>query len=147
MTTRVLKGNARLFLEACKAKPNAKVGQALGPLGVNMMEICRSFNAQSEQMGYKPEIPLRVFISAYEDRSYDLHIKGPSTSYFLFKAGKIQKGTGKAGREWVGEVDVRQIYEIAKIKLRDPGMENQTLEGVCKSIASSCYSMGLKVVS
>jgi large subunit ribosomal protein L11 len=146
MTTRVLKGNARLFLESCKAKPNAKVGQALGPLGVNMMEICRSFNAQSEQLGYKPDVPLRVFVAAYEDRSYDLKIKGPSTSHFLFKAGKIEKGTGKAGREYVGEVDARQIYEIAKIKIKDQGMENQTLEGVCKSIASSCASIGLKVV-
>jgi large subunit ribosomal protein L11 len=146
--SRALKGNARLYLDSCKAKPGPKVGQALGPLGLNMMEVCRSFNALTTQAGFRPDIPLRVYVSAYEDRTFDMKFKSPSTTYFFFKCAGIEKGSGNPGTDFVGKIDLRQIYHIALTKQKiDPELQKISLKGVCKSLVGSAHSMGLDVIN
>lgn len=145
MSTKAIKGKAKLIMQAGVAKPNPQMGQALGPLGLNMMQLCKAFNEQSLKT-YRSEVPLRVRVTAYEDRTYDMSVKAPPTSYLLKKAAGVEKGIDQPGRGVIGEIDARQIYWIAMIKKRDPGMENRSLEGLCKSIAGTARCIGLNIV-
>lgn len=109
----MLKARIRLLVYAGNAKPNPKMGQALGPLGINMAAFCKDFNALTTQ--YNPDVLLRVKLNAYTDRTYKYIIKPPPTTWFIKKA--IGKGTF-SGNKIVrsGRLDIKYVYEIAKIK-------------------------------
>lgn len=145
MAEKIYKGIARLFLEAGIAKPSPKVGQAVGPLGLNMNDLCKTFNEQTKKY-WKEGIPLTVLVTAYEGRTYDLRIRSPTTSYFLKLAAGIEKGSAAPGKTVAGKVDVRQIYEIAKIKQAEPHLKDVPLKNLCYSIIGSARSMGLEVI-
>ena len=139
------KANVRIYCLAGNAKPSPKIGQALGPLGINMMQFCKEFNDRTGD--YNGDVPMRVILKAYVDRSFKFVVKPPPTSYFIKKALGQAKGGDKPGHESAGRVSVKYIYEIAKIKQEvDPDLAEHDLEGICRMIMGSCKSMGIEVV-
>jgi len=139
-----IKGTARLLVEAGAAKPSPKLGQALGPLGVNMMEFCKDFNGKTGSL--KGGCVMRVKLIAFEDRTFNYAICPPPTTWFLKKAAGVTKGAAMPGHSLVGAVSVKALFEIAKIKKEhDPTFEATTLEAVTKTVAASARSMGLQL--
>jgi large subunit ribosomal protein L11 len=140
-----VKGVVRLIVGAGAAKPSPAIGQALGPLGVNMMEFCKQFNAKTEHL--KAETPTPVVLTAFQDRTFDFMLKTPPVSWFLKRAAGIEKGAAQAGNETVATITVKHAYEIAKIKQTDAHLKHLPLRGLTKSVISSARSMGVKVVN
>jgi large subunit ribosomal protein L11 len=139
-----VKGIVRLRVLAGKASPSPAIGQALGPLGVNMMEFCRAFNDRTQK--HIENTPLPVVLTAFADRTFQFDIKTPPTSWFLKKAAGIKSGSATPGQQEVGQVNLRQIYEIAKVKQVDENVNYIELQSICKNIIGSAKSMGIKVV-
>ncbi|RHZ29505.1 hypothetical protein DYB26_010553 [Aphanomyces astaci] len=139
-----VKGVVRLRVLAGKAAPSPAIGQALGPLGVNMMEFCKSFNERTAQ--FIPGTPIPVQLTAMNDRTFTYATKTPPTTWFLKKAAQITSGSDLTGQKEVGTVSLRHIYEIAKVKQQDELLDFIDLQSLCKSIIGSAQSIGLKVV-
>jgi len=131
----------RLQLPAGKATPAPPVGTALGPKGVNIMEFCKRFNAQTAD---KAGMLLPVVITVYEDRSFTFIVKTPPASFLLKRAAGIEKGSSEPGRKIVGKVTRKQIEEIAKIKM--PDLNANSLEAAMRIIEGTAKSMGIEVV-
>lgn len=131
----------RLQLPAGKATPAPPVGTALGPKGVNIMEFCKRFNAQTAD---KAGMLLPVVITVYEDRSFTFIVKTPPASFLLKRAAGIEKGSSEAGRKIIGKVTRKQIEEIAKIKM--PDLNANSLEAAMRIIEGTAKSMGIEVV-
>jgi|TARA_B110000091_G_scaffold72895_1_gene80349 large subunit ribosomal protein L11 len=144
MATAAIKGIARLRVLSGQAQPSPTIGQALGPLGVNMVEFCKKFNEHTKKL--TPGMPTPVMLTAFEDRTYDFKTKTPPTTWLLKQVSGVEKGTTAPGKELVGEVSSKQIYEIAKIKVQDEHLSDISLESLCKSIKATATSMGLKTV-
>lgn len=140
----VVKGVVRLRVAAGKASPSPAIGQALGPLGVNMMEFCRAFNERTAK--HIDNIPIPVVLTAFADRTFKFDIKTPPTSWFLKRAAGITAGSPTPGQAVSGSVHLRQVYEIAKIKAGDDNVSYIDLPSICKNIIGSAKSMGIKVV-
>ena len=134
-------GYIKLQVPAGKANPSPPIGPALGQRGLNIMEFCKAFNAQTQ--GIEPGLPLPVVITAYADKSFTFIIKSPPATVLLKKAAKIEKGSGKPHLDKVGKVTRAQLEEIAKIKTKD--LTAAGLEAAVKTIAGSARSMGLTV--
>ena len=135
-------GYIKLQVPAGSANPSPPIGPALGQRGLNIMEFCKAFNAQTGQL--EKGMPIPVVITAYADRSFTFVMKSPPVSYFLKQAAKVQKGsqtTGKTGP--VGKVSAAQLREIAEKKMAD--LNCSTVEAAVAMIAGSARSMGLKV--
>jgi large subunit ribosomal protein L11 len=131
----------KLQVPAGKANPAPPVGPALGQHGVNIMEFCKQFNAQTApQMG--DIVP--VEIAVYQDRSFDFICKSPPAASLLKKAAGIEVASGEAGRMFVGEVTWDQVREIARKKTED--LNARDLDAAANIIAGTARSMGLKVV-
>jgi large subunit ribosomal protein L11 len=126
---------------AGKANPSPPVGPALGQHGVNIMEFCKAFNAQTQ--GMEVGIPVPVVISVYNDRSFTFIMKTPPATVLLKKAAGIEKGSGTPNTNKVGKVTRKQLEEIAKVKARD--LNAADLDAAVKIIAGSARSMGLEV--
>ena len=135
-------GYIKLEVPAGKANPSPPIGPALGQRGLNIMEFCKSFNAQTQNL--EPGMPIPVVITAYADRSFTFITKTPPNSYFLMKAAGIQKGITTPGKGTVGKVTMKQVREIAEKKMKD--LNAKDLEGAARMIAGSARSMGLEVV-
>ena len=131
----------KLQVPAAKANPSPPVGPALGQHGVNIMEFCKAFNAQTQ--GMEVGIPVPVVISVYNDRSFTFIMKTPPATVLLKKAAGIEKGSGTPNTAKVGKVTRKQLEEIAKIKARD--LNAADLDAAVKIIAGSARSMGLDV--
>ena len=131
----------KLQINAGAATPAPPVGPALGQHGVNIMEFCKTFNAQTQ--GMEVGIPVPVVISVYNDRSFTFIMKTPPATVLLKKAAGIEKGSGTPNTNKVGKVTRKQLEEIAKIKQRD--LNSADLEAAVKIIAGSARSMGLDV--
>ena len=134
-------GFIKLQVPAGKANPSPPIGPALGQRGLNIMEFCKAFNAQTQS--YEPGLKLPVVITAYADKSFTFVLKSPPATVLLKKAAKIEKGSGKAHIEKVGTVTRAQLEEIAKTKIKDLTAAN--LDAAVKTIAGSARSMGLVV--
>jgi large subunit ribosomal protein L11 len=134
-------GFIKLQIPAGKANPSPPVGPALGQRGLNIMEFCKAFNAQTQ--GIEPGLKLPVVITAYADKSFTFVLKSPPATVLLKKAAKIDKGSGKAHLEKVGKVTREQLEEIAKTKTKD--LTAADLDAAVKTIAGSARSMGLIV--
>ncbi len=142
--TRMYKGIAKLILYAGNAKPSPKMGQALGPLGLNMMQVCKEFNEKTAV--YRDDVPLRMVLKAYTDRTYTFVVKPPPTSWFIKRCAMVPVGTGEARRYYVGVIGAKYIYEIAKMKIAmDPDFKRQNVLGVCKMIIAQAGNMGFQV--
>jgi large subunit ribosomal protein L11 len=131
----------KLQVPAGKANPAPPVGPALGQHGVNIMEFCKAFNAQTQ--GMEVGLPVPVVISVYNDRSFTFVMKTTPATVLLKKAAGIEKGSGTPNTNKVGKVTRKQLEEIAKIKQRD--LNSADLEAAVKIIAGSARSMGLEV--
>jgi large subunit ribosomal protein L11 len=141
---KMYKGIAKLIAYAGNAKPNPKMGQALGPLGLNMMQICKEFNERTSH--FRTDMPMRIVLKAYTDRSYNFVVKPPPTSWFLKRCAMIPIGSPTAGRRYLTHVGVKYIYEIAKIKKElDPDLKNCNLYGICLMIMAQADNMGLEI--
>ena len=139
------KARVRIYCMAGSAKPSPKIGQALGPLGINMMQFCKEFNDRTQE--FNTDVPMRVILKAYVDRSFKFTVKPPPTSYFIKKAAGMKKGSATPGHDSAGRVSVKYIYEIAKIKQKvDPDLADHDIEGICWMILGTCKSMGVDVV-
>ena len=134
-------GYIKLQVPAGKANPAPPIGPALGQHGVNIMEFCKAFNAQTQKM--EPGLPLPVVITAYADKSFTFIIKTPPAADLLKKAAGIPKGSGKPNREKVGTISKAKIEEIAKTKLQD--LNTTSLESAIRTIEGTARQMGLTV--
>ncbi len=131
----------KLQVPAGKANPAPPVGPALGQHGVNIMEFCKSFNAQTQKMG---ETIIPVIITVYADRSFTFITKTPPAGELLKKAAGIIKGSGVPNKDKVGKVTRTQVREIAQQKL--PDLNTIDVEAAMRTIEGSARSMGLEVV-
>ena len=136
-------GYVKLQVPAGKANPAPPIGTVLGPRGINIMEFCKAFNAQTQKMD--PGTPIPVVITIFSDKSFVFDMKNPPNTYFLKKAAGIEKGIATTGRgSFVGKITRAQIEEIAKKKMSD--LNANDLEAACRMLIGSARSMGIQVV-
>ena len=131
----------KLQISGGEAKPSPPVGPALGQHGVNIMEFCKAFNAQTQNQA---GVIIPVLITIYQDRSFSFVLKTPPASYLLRKMAKIEKGSSEPNRDKVAKVTRAQVEEIAQQKMQD--LNAKDLEGAVKIIMGSARSMGIDVV-
>jgi large subunit ribosomal protein L11 len=135
-------GFIKLQVPAGKANPSPPIGPALGQRGLNIMEFCKTFNAQTQNM--EQGMPVPVVITAYADRTFTFITKTPPVSYFLKKAASVEKGSKTPGKDdKVGSVTMAQVREIAAKKMQD--LNANDIEAAAKMIVGSARSMGLDV--
>ena len=135
-------GYVKLQIPAGKANPSPPVGPALGQRGLNIMEFCKAFNAQTQNLERNAPIP--VVITVYADRSFSFEMKTPPASILLKKAAKIESGSGEPNKTKVGKVTKKQVREIAEQKL--PDLNTTSIESAMRSVAGTARSMGLEVI-
>ncbi|MGB5098933.1 MAG: 50S ribosomal protein L11 [Porticoccaceae bacterium] len=131
----------KLQVKAGQANPSPPVGPALGQRGVNIMEFCKAFNAQTQ--GIEPGLPIPVVISVYSDRSFTFVMKTPPASVLLRKAVGISKGSPRPNTEKVGKVTRAQLEDVARQKM--PDLTATDLDAAVRTIAGSARSAGLEV--
>lgn len=131
----------KLQVPAQSANPSPPVGPALGQHGVNIMEFCKAFNAQTQQI--EKDMPVPVVITVYSDKSFTFIMKTPPAAILLKKAAGLQKGSGRPNTEKVGTVTRAQLEEIVKIK--DADLTAADMDAAVRTIAGSARSMGLNV--
>jgi large subunit ribosomal protein L11 len=131
----------KLQVAAGKANPSPPVGPALGQHGVNIMDFCKQFNAQTQQM--EPGLPIPVVITVYSDRSFTFIMKTPPASVLLRKAAKIDKGSSVPNKNKVAKLTREQVEEIARIKM--PDLTASDLDAAVRTIAGTARSSGIDV--
>ena len=136
-----IEGYIKLQVAAGKANPSPPVGPALGQRGVNIMEFCKAFNAQTQDM--EPGLPIPTVITVYSDRSFTFITKTPPAPVLLLKAAGIKSGSGRPNTEKVGTVTREQLEEIAKTK--EPDLTAADMDAAVRTIAGTARSMGLNV--
>jgi len=135
-----VQGYIKLQIPAGQANPSPPVGPALGQQGVNIMEFCKAFNAQTQ--GLEKGLPTPVVITVYSDRSFTFILKTPPASVLLRKALGIEKGSGTPNTQKVGKVTRAQLEAIAKTKM--PDLTAADLDAAVRTIAGSARSMGVE---
>ena len=138
--------HVKLRVPAGTARPGPAIGQALGPLGINMAEFCKQFNDKSEQL-YEKDTPVSVRLSAMSDRTFSFNIRSPPTSYLIKQACGITKGPNSpnASENPAGFITPEAVYEIAKIKQKDDMRWHIPLDSVARSVIGTARSMGVQV--
>jgi large subunit ribosomal protein L11 len=134
-------GQIKLQIPGGQANPAPPVGPALGQRGVNIMEFCKAFNAKTQD---QKGTVIPVIITVYSDRSFTFITKTPPASVLLFKAAKIEKGSGEPNKTKVGKVTKKQVEEIAKLKM--PDLNAGSVEAAMRTISGTARSAGLTVV-
>ena len=131
----------KLQLNAGKANPSPPIGPALGQRGLNIMEFCKAFNAQTQ--GVEPGLPIPVVITAFADKSFTFVMKTPPASILIKKAAKIDKGSARPHTDKVCKITRAQAEEIAKTKM--PDLTAADMDAAVRTIAGSAHSMGITV--
>src|SRR5437763_636496 len=134
-------GYVKLQVPAGAANPSPPIGPALGQRGLNTMEFCKAFNAQTQKM--EKGTPIPVVITTYQDRSFTFEMSTPPVSYFIKKAAKLESGAKTPGREKAGAVTKAQVREIAEQKMKDLNCDN--IEAAMRMVEGSARSMGIEV--
>jgi large subunit ribosomal protein L11 len=134
-------GYVKLQVPAGQANPSPPIGPALGQQGVNIMEFCKQFNAQTQQV--EKGLPIPVVITVYSDRSFTFVMKTPPASVLIRKAIGIEKGSGTPNTAKVGKISRKQLEDIAKTKT--PDLTAADLDAAVRTIAGSARSMGVDV--
>ena len=134
-------GYLKLQVPAGAANPSPPIGPALGQRGLNIMEFCKAFNAQTQKLEKGSPIP--VVITIFADRSFTFELKTPPMSYFIKKAAKIESGAKAPGRDKAGSISKAQVKEIAEQKMKD--LNSDTIEAAMKMVEGSARSMGVEV--
>ena len=140
MAKKEVVAQVKLVIPAGKANPAPPVGPALGPHGINIMEFCKQFNAQTQNMG---DTLLPAVLSIYNDRSFTFILKTPPASEVIKKAAGVVKGSGVPNKDKVGTITSAQVEEIAKTKL--PDLNTTSLESAVNIIKGTARSMGVEV--
>jgi large subunit ribosomal protein L11 len=135
-------GYIKLEVPAGKANPSPPIGPALGQRGLNIMEFCKAFNAQTQNM--EVGMPIPVVITAYGDRTFSFVTKTPPVSFFLKKAAGIESGSKTPGLGSAGKVTMTQVKDIASKKM--PDLNCTDIEAAARMVAGTARSMGLEVV-
>lgn len=136
-----ISGYVKLQVPAGQANPSPPIGPALGQAGLNIMEFCKAFNAQTQNM--EQGMPIPVVITAYADRTFSFITKTPPASFFLRKAAKVAKGSGEPNKKKVGKVTMAQVREIAEAKMVD--LNANDIDAAALMIVGSARSMGIEV--
>ena len=134
-------GYLKLQVPAGAANPSPPIGPALGQRGLNIMEFCKAFNAQTQKE--EKNTPIPVIITIYADRSFTFEMKTPPASYFLKKAAKLDGGSKAPGRDVAGSVTRDQVRKIAEAKMKD--LNANDIEMAMRLIEGSARSMGIEV--
>jgi large subunit ribosomal protein L11 len=134
-------GYIKLQVPAGAANPSPPIGPALGQQGVNIMEFCKQFNAQTQKM--EKGLPIPTIITVYSDRSFTFVMKTPPAAVLIRKAIGIEKGSGTPNTAKVGKISRKQLEEIAKVK--QPDLTAADLDAAVRTIAGSARSMGVDV--
>jgi large subunit ribosomal protein L11 len=136
-----VQGYIKLQVPAASANPSPPIGPALGQQGVNIMEFCKQFNAQTQKL--EKGLPIPVVITVYSDRSFTFIMKTPPAAVLIRKAIGIEKGSGTPNTAKVGKISRKQLEEVAKMK--QPDLTAADLEAAVRTIAGSARSMGVDV--
>ena len=131
----------KLQVAAGQANPSPPVGPALGQRGLNIMEFCKAFNAQTQQM--EKGMPIPVVITIYGDRSFAFELRTPPVAYFIKKAAGLESGAKAPGRDKIGSITKAQVREIAEKKMKD--LNSDTIEAAMRMVEGSARSMGIEV--
>lgn len=134
-------GQIKLQVPAGKANPTPPIGPALGQRQLNIMEFCKAFNERTKSI--EAGTPIPVVITYYADKKFVFETKTPPNTFYLKKAAGLDKGSKTPGRSTAGKITMDQIREIAQLKIQDTNAND--LDAVCKMLAGSARSMGLKV--
>jgi len=134
-------GYIKLQVPAGKANPSPPIGPALGQRGLNIMEFCKAFNAQTQSL--EAGLPVPVVITAYQDKSFTFVLKTPPATVLIKKAAKLDKGSARPHTDKVGKITRAQAEEIAKAKM--PDLTAADLDAAVRTIAGSARSMGVTV--
>jgi large subunit ribosomal protein L11 len=134
-------GYIKLQVPAGSANPSPPIGPALGQRGLAIMEFCKQFNAQTQNMEKGSPIP--VVITVFADRSFTFEMRTPPVSYFIKKAAKVESGSKTPGRDPAGSVTKEQVKEIAERKMKD--LNCDTLDAAMRMVEGSARSMGVEV--
>jgi len=134
-------GYLKLQVPAGSANPSPPIGPALGQRGLNIMEFCKAFNAQTQKL--EKGAPIPVVITIFADRSFTFEMRTPPVSFFLKKAAKLESGAKMPGRDKAGEVTKAQVKEIAEQKMKD--LNCDTVEAAMRMVEGSARSMGIEV--
>ena len=134
-------GQLKLQVKAGSATPSPPIGPALGQRGINIMEFCKAFNAQTQEMEKGSPVP--VVITYYVDKSFTFVMKTPPVSYFLKKAANIQSGSKEPGKTGAGSVSRDKVREIAQAKMKD--LNANDVDAAMRMVEGSARSMGLEV--
>lgn len=134
-------GYIKLQVPAGKANPSPPIGPALGQRGLNIMEFCKAFNAQTQKL--EPGLPIPVVITAFADKSFTFIMKTPPATVLIMKAAKVDKGSPKPHADKVGKLTRAQAEEIARMKT--PDLTAADLDAAVRTIAGSARSMGITV--
>ncbi|CAK7267243.1 mitochondrial 54S ribosomal protein YmL19 [Sporothrix epigloea] len=142
----------KLIVGAGQASPSPPVGPALGSKGIKSMDFCKEFNSRTAHI--VPGTPLPVRVTIRPDRSFHFDVRSPHTSWLLLNTAAVEPGKGgkrrgasNAGKETVGTVSLKHVYEIAKIKQSEQRLSGLSLESLCRSIIYQAKSMGVAVVA
>jgi large subunit ribosomal protein L11 len=136
-----VQGYVKLQVPAGSANPSPPIGPALGQQGVNIMEFCKQFNAQTQKL--EKGLPIPVIITVYSDRSFTFIMKTPPASVLIRKSLGIEKGSGAPNTNKVGKITRKQLEEVAKTKT--PDLTAADLEAAVRTIAGTARSMGVDV--
>ena len=136
-----IEGYIKLHVPAGAANPSPPIGPALGQRGLNIMDFCKAFNAQTQDL--ENGVPIPTVITVYADKSFSFTMSSPPVSHFLKTAARIEKGSAEPGREPVGRVSARQVREIAEKKMVD--LNANDIDAAYRMVAGSARSMGIEV--
>lgn len=134
----------KLIVGAGQAAPAPPVGPALGSKGVKAIDFCKEFNARTAN--YQPGTPIPVLLTVKPDRSFTFEMKSPPTSWLLFKAANVSKGLSKPFHEKVGQISLKHVYEIAKIKKTDERHRDVEMQAICSAVISTAEAVGIEIV-
>lgn len=140
MAKKEVTAQVKLLIPAGKANPAPPVGPALGPHGINIMEFCKQFNAQTQSMG---DTLVPAVLSVYKDRSFSFILKTPPASELIKKAAGISKGSSVPNKEKVGALTGSQVAEIAKMKM--PDLNTESMDSAVNIIKGTARSMGVEI--
>lgn len=134
-------GYLKLQVPAGSATPSPPIGPALGQRGLNIMEFCKAFNAQSQEI--EKGAPVPVVITIFADKSFTFVMKMPPVSYMIKQAAKLKSGSKKPGHDIAATISPKQVREIAEAKMKD--LNADTVEAAMLQVAGSARSMGIEV--
>ncbi|KAI9832225.1 MAG: hypothetical protein M1826_002229 [Phylliscum demangeonii] len=143
----------KLIVGAGQASPSPPVGPALGSKGVKSIDFCKArpeFNARTAHI--KPGVPIPARVTVRPDRTFTFELRTPATSWLLLTAAGVKerkgrlRGAQQPGKEFVGQVSLKHVYEIAKIKQSELRLSGLPLESLCKSVVAQAYTIGVRVV-